>query len=106
VYQDDTGGTFQIGRSHFKYNDKYAFVDGKKYKATPGLWELLTKSRPDKNMVILQDRQAYKQIINQSNVHSVNYSPTGRIRANKSLKYARFISRLFTERQVRWKSLE
>ena len=30
VYQDDTYGSFKIGRSSFKYNDKNVFVDGKK----------------------------------------------------------------------------
>lgn len=109
VYQDDTDGSFKIGRSNFKYTNKYVFVDGKKFKATHGLWELLTKSHPDKNMVTLQDRQAYKQILSQSNAHRVNYSPTGRIRANKGFKYTQFISRLFTntpEPQVSWESLQ
>jgi len=46
-------------------------VDGKKYKATKGLWELLPKSQPDKNLVTLRYRQAYKQILIQSSVHRV-----------------------------------
>jgi len=41
VYQDDTDGSFKIGMSIFKFN-KHEFVDGKKYKVTQGLWELLT----------------------------------------------------------------
>jgi hypothetical protein len=49
VYQDDTYGSFKIGLSSFKYNDKHVFVDGKKYKATPVLWELLSRSKPDKD---------------------------------------------------------
>ena len=106
VYRDETDDSLKIGRSKFKYNDTHVFVDGKKYKATPGLWHLLTKSRPDKTMVTVQDRQAYKQILLQSNAHRVNYSPTGRIRANRGLKYTQFISRLFTERLVPWESLE
>jgi hypothetical protein len=60
IYQDDTDGSFKIGRSSFKYNDQHVFVDGKKYKATRGLWELLAKSQSDKNLVSLQDKQAYK----------------------------------------------
>ena len=51
VYQDDTNGAFKIGSSNFKYNDKHVFVDGKRYKTTQGLWEILTQLRPDKNMV-------------------------------------------------------
>jgi len=106
VYQDDKDSSFKIGRSTFKYNNKHVFVDGKKYKSTQGLWELLAKSKPDKNLVTLQDRQAYKQILLQSNAHRLNYSPTGRIRANKGLKYTRFISQLFTDRQVPWESYQ
>ena len=106
VYQDDTNGAFKIGRSSFNYNDKHVFVDGKRYKATQGLWELLTQSRPDKNLVTHHDRQAYKQILLLSNAHRVNYSPSGKIKANKCLKYTRFISQLFTNtKKVPWKSL-
>ena len=75
VYQDEFVGPFKIGRSSFKYNDKHVFVDGKKYKATQGLWELLTQSRPDINVVTFQDRQAYEQILLQSIALRVNYSP-------------------------------
>jgi hypothetical protein len=48
VYEDDTDVSFKIGRTSFKYNDKNLFVDGKKNQATPGLWELLSRSKPDK----------------------------------------------------------
>jgi len=33
VYEVDTDGSFKIGRSSFKYNDKHLFVDGRNYKA-------------------------------------------------------------------------
>ena len=88
VYQDYADGCFKIGRSRFKYNDKHVFVNGRKYMATQGLWKLLTKCKPDKkNAVTILDRQAYKQILLQSNAHRVNYDPTGKIKANKGLKY-------------------
>jgi hypothetical protein len=105
VYQDETDGSFKIGRSSFKY-DKHVFVDDRKYRATQGLWELLTKCKPDKNAVTFQDKQAYKQIFLQSTAHRVNYSPTGKIKANKGVKYTRFISQLFTDnKEVPWKSV-
>ena len=66
------------------------FVGGKKYKATQGLWELVTHSRPDKHLVTHQDIQTYKQILLQSNAHRVNYRPSGKIKANKGLKYILF----------------
>jgi hypothetical protein len=85
------------------------FVDGRRYKATTGLWELLTKSRPDKDTVTNQDGKAYKQILLQSNVHRVDYNSTGRIRANKVVKYMRFISWLFSDtpkQQTDWEIVE
>jgi hypothetical protein len=84
VYQDETGGSFKIGRSGFKFNNRHVFVDGRKYKATQGLWELLTEANPDRNSVTMQDRQTYKQIIIQSNAHRVSYSPSSKIKASKS----------------------
>ena len=82
------------------------FVDGKRYNATQGLSELLTQSRPDKHPATHQDKQAYKQILLQSNAHRVNYSPSGRKKANKGLKYTRFISPLFTDtKDLPWESL-
>jgi hypothetical protein len=57
VYQDDTDVSFEIGRSSYKYNNKHVFVDGKRFMATQGLSELLTLSRPDKNVVTYQDRR-------------------------------------------------
>jgi len=98
VYQDDTDGSFRIWLSSFKYKYKHVFVDGRMYKASQGLWELLTKSKPDKIAVTIQDRQAYKQLLLQSNAHTVEYSPSGKIKANKGLKYTRFISQLFADK--------
>jgi hypothetical protein len=63
VYRDDADGYLKIERSKFKYNDTHVFVDDKKYKAKSGLWELLTKLGPDKTIVTLKDKQAYKQIL-------------------------------------------
>jgi len=53
-YRDDNNGAFKKGRSSFKYNDKHVFVDGKSYKTTQDLWELLTQSRPDKNLSLIR----------------------------------------------------
>ena len=83
VYEDDTDGSFETGPSSFKYKDKHVCIDGRKCKATQGLCKLLTKSKPDINAVTLQERQAYKQIKLQSNAHTVNYSPKGKIKSNK-----------------------
>ena len=53
---------------------------------------------PDKHSVTFQDRQAYKQILLQSNARRVNYSTSGETQAINSLKYARFVSKMFNEK--------
>ena len=58
------------------------FIDGKKFKDTQGPWGLLTKSKPDRILVRLKDKQAYKQLPLQSNAQS--YNPSGKIKANKT----------------------
>jgi hypothetical protein len=104
VYRDETDDSLKIGSSKFRYNDTYVFVDDEKFKKTGGLWELLTKSKPDKAMVTAQDTEAYKQTLLQSKAHRANYSPRGKIRANKGFKYTQFISRMF--RPVTWTSYQ
>ena len=82
------------------------FVDGKNYKAKQGLWELLAMSQPDRTLVSMQDKQAYKQILLQSNALRVNYGPSGKTMANKGLKHTRFITQLFTNsKEIPWESL-
>jgi hypothetical protein len=71
------------------------------------VWELLTEANPDRISVTMQDKQTYKQILIKSNSHRVNYSPSGKIKASKSLKYRRFISPLFSNtKEVPWESLQ
>jgi hypothetical protein len=104
VYRDATNDSLKIGSCTFKYDDTHVFVDDAKYKATEGLWELLTKTNPNKSIVTPQDIEVYKQILLRSNAHRVNYSPRGKIRSNRGFKYTRFISRMF--QPVAWTSYE
>jgi hypothetical protein len=90
------------------YKDKHKFVDGRNYKATVGLWKLLTNSQPDNNTVTVQDRQAYKQTQLQSNTHTVCYRLAGNNRANRWVKYTRFIFPMLSntpESELLWESL-
>jgi len=48
------------------------------------VWELLTNSIPDRNLVSVQYKQAYKQILLHYNANGVNYRPSGKIKAKKS----------------------
>jgi hypothetical protein len=109
VYQNNDDGSFKTGSSKLKFSNKHVFVDGKWFKATRGLWELLTKPRPDKNSITHRDKLAYKQVLLHSNEHKVNFNPTGKIKPNKGVKYTQFISRLLynsPEQNIEWTTVE
>ena len=99
VYQNKTDGSFKIGSSTFKYTDKNMLVDDRMYNATQGLWELLTKSKPDKNAVTFQDKQTYKQILLQSNAHKVIVPQVRSKRTKESSISALFHNSLLTKRK-------
>jgi hypothetical protein len=60
--------------------------------------------KTNKRTVTPQDVEAYKHILLQSNANGTNYSPRGKIRANRGLKYSQFIARMFLP--VAWTSFE
>ena len=80
---------------------------GENTMATQSFWEWLTKANPDRNLVSMQDKRPYNQILIQSNAHRVNYSPSGKIKAIKVLKYTRVISQLLSNtKELPWESLQ
>ena len=56
MYENPTDGCSKIGRSNFKYKDKHVFVNVRNEKATQGLWDLLTKSKPFINVLTIQHK--------------------------------------------------
>ena len=58
VYQDDIDGSFKIGRSSFKYNNTHVFVDGKLITQRQVCGNY--KSKPDRNLVSVQDKHINK----------------------------------------------
>jgi hypothetical protein len=97
-YQDDTYGSFKIGNSNFKYNDKYVFVDSKNSKTTQGLWELLTKTRSDKNMVTPHDKQNNKHM----HIEVITGPPEGSERTKALSIHSLFYDSLRIHQNVRY----
>ena len=73
-------------------------MDGKNYKATQGLWELLTQSRADKHQVTHQDRQAYKQVLLQSNALEQIIVLQARSKRTRALNIRGFFRSCFTHK--------
>ena len=98
VHQDDTDGFFfKIRHSNFKYEDKHVFEDCRNYKAIQGLWELLTKSKPDKMRSLFRtDKHINKYSCSLTSRELI--SPRRKTKTNKGLKYKQFISQLFNDK--------
>jgi len=82
VYQDGNRGSFKRGRSIFNYNEKHIIVDGRNYKTTQVVWELLTKINLTTWSLFSTDK--HKQNLLQCNAHRVIYISTGKMRAKVS----------------------
>lgn len=78
---------------------KYVFtLLDKQYNLTPGLRELLMRSKPNFNLITEEDKSVYKDILDITNVHKRDYDPKGQIKGDKGIKYRRIIKPLFTQK--------
>lgn len=68
-------------------------INGKIYKGTIGLFELLFKSNPQQ--YTLRDLNKFKHICNETNSHKKHYSRTSPVYRNSSTKYKKIISSIF-----------
>ncbi|KAG8247889.1 hypothetical protein J6590_108657 [Homalodisca vitripennis] len=69
-------------------------IDGKRYKGTPGLYELIVMNIPNDYIYTEEDLNAYADMLRETNVYRVNYSATGKIRSNRGSKYKNIIAPL------------
>lgn len=74
-------------------NNDNITINGKVYKGTLGLFELIFKNKPTKYTA--KDLATFKRICQATNVHKKNYSTTGPVYRNKSNKYMDVISHIF-----------
>lgn len=98
VRADGRGGTV-IGNSKIAFEKFQVIVRNRKYKTTIGLLELLFKQKPNKDLLDVDDLNAYKEILMLTNAHRQMYSAEKPVNRNKGKKYLYVISVLFPTRQ-------
>jgi hypothetical protein len=67
-----------------------------KFSATPGLWELLTRKKVNKQLVNQSDLQTYKNILEQTNAQLERYETGANIQISKGVKFRDVIYKLFS----------
>ena len=89
-------GTENKKKLTIAYNNIY--VDGEKFRGTPGLWEFIMKNEPDQRNYTREDYNAYKDLLIKTNTMHWNFDPTEtRPRGSKSHKWVNIISTIWSE---------
>ena len=66
------------------------------FRATKGLWELLTRRKLYKRFVTSNDLKQYKTNLEMTNAHLKGYDPDATIPTSKGLKFREVISKQFS----------
>lgn len=90
------GKRFTIGDTMVSIKKDVIYVGNDAYNGTPGLFELLFMSNPNLELAKKKDYDMYKKILNETNVHRKDYSPSAPIQHLRyNPKYKKVISKLF-----------
>lgn len=91
--------SFSVASDSTKSEKNYILtINNKHYSFTPGLKELLMRSKPKLDIVTEKDKLVYKDILHHTNAHKRDFKPTGQIRGDKGVKYRHIIKPLFSEK--------
>jgi hypothetical protein len=92
----DADGTFRIGDADVEIdNDSNVIVQGKSYKGTRGLFELLTCKKVAQSFITESDLKSYKEILQTTHGHLRNNDPAGDIKTKSGPTFKDVISKLF-----------
>lgn len=96
VRPDGSGG-LMIGNSKLSLTSANVYVQGKVFRVTPGLMELLFMQVPKSNLIDSEDIKAYKEILQLTNAHRQFYSGEKPINSNRGKKYTNVIAVIFKD---------
>jgi hypothetical protein len=100
-------GTFRIGDADVEIDhDSNDIVQGKSYKGTRGLFELLTRKKVDQTFITERDFKSYKEILQATHGHLQNNDPAGDIKTKRGTKFKDVISKLFPTDSVTRRSTQ
>lgn len=99
VYFTNTGTMLGTKRINLHKNDDI-FIDGKKYKGTQGLYELIFAKIPNADIYTSDDLEKYKDIILTTNAYKQQHGQCNLILSNKGHKYKNIISPMLALKKV------
>lgn len=90
-------GKPMVGSAPFSMTDNQFKIAGHLYNKTCGLVELLYRKKPDLNIITENDKENYKSILLNTNVHRRGYDPNQQINSNRGFKYLQIIKPLLNK---------
>jgi hypothetical protein len=102
IHRDDDG-QFRIGNSLIEIDEHNSnvIVQGRVYKGTKGLFELLTRKKVNHSLISKQDLKNYKRILHVTSGHLEGNDPSGVIKTRRGPKFREVISLLFPSTRKR-----
>ena len=86
-------GLFYIGNKQATIADNNIIIDDKRFKGTPGLWELIVSKHPDDTMYTYKDYDKYKRLMLKTNtLHRDNDPKSTYPKGSRSEKWLRLLS--------------
>ena len=93
-------GLYYIGNKQATIADNNIIIGDKKFKGTPGLWELLMSKNPDDNIYTFKDYETYKRLMLKTNaLHRDNYPKSTYPKGSRSEKWLRLLSPIWHSRR-------
>ena len=96
IKHNPESNVFSICNSVLKFDNNFIEIAGKKYNATEGLMELLTKTDPNIEICTEKDINNYKEILEKTNGIYQNADPSSkRFASDRSAKWVIISNKLF-----------
>lgn len=90
VKEPDGDEMFKFGQKEIEIQDNDIVVDGKTYRGSPGLWQLIVLNEPDKMEYSQRDLDTYAQLLEDTDAIRNPDNPN-RSKSSKSKKYTEII---------------
>jgi hypothetical protein len=96
IRYNPSNNSYSIGNSPIMFDNNVMEIAGKKYNATEGLMELLTKKDPNSELCIEEDYEDYKEILEKTNAIYQGFNrESNKVNSDKSEKW-KLIKTLFS----------
>ena len=98
IYKKD--GLYYIGNKQATIADNNIIIGDKKFKATPGLWELIVSKNLDDTIYKYKDHETYKRLMLKTNtLHCDNDPKSNYPKGRRSEKWLRLLSPIWHSRR-------